>query len=166
MAFVILYSILQRDERLSQRFAAAFAVVWFLGILMVYAVPSWGPCFAAPEVIASLPATDVSGMQADLWKHKLFLEKTPNSAGGVFLISGFPSLHLAVPILCGLLFWSRHRLLGFLSAVFAVLTFVSTIYFGWHYLLDDLGSLVLALAAVWTTIPLKRRHITSTNSST
>jgi PAP2 superfamily len=30
-----------------------------------------------------------------------------------------------------------------------VLTTISTVYFGWHYLLDDLAGLAIGIAAVW-----------------
>ena len=147
MAVVLLVAVLQRDEKFAQRFILAFGLVWLLGILAVYLVPTWGPCFAVPETIAGLPQTAVSEMQLDLWKHKVFLDQHPQSAAGVFLISGFPSLHLAVPALSALMFYRRFRWLAAASLVFTLVTVVSTLYFAWHYVLDDLGAIFLAFGA-------------------
>ena len=33
--------------------------------------------------------------------------------------------------------------------VFFVLTVISTLYFGWHYVADDIGGVVIAVLAVW-----------------
>ncbi len=144
MAIILIYSVLQRDAALAQRFAFSFALVWFAGILLVYALPTWGPCFFVPDFNAGLPETGVSGVQRQLLQHKLFVERNPASPEGVWLISGFPSLHLAVPVLAAFAFLPRHLLAGTLAAITAVLTFVSTLYFGWHYTADDLGAVILA----------------------
>jgi membrane-associated phospholipid phosphatase len=42
-----------------------------------------------------------------------------------------------------------HRVLRWSMWVFFVLTVVSTVYFGWHYLVDDVAGVVIAVAAVW-----------------
>ena len=69
------------------------------------------------------------------------------------MISGFPSLHVAVAIMGSIYLRHIHPLLSWLSWIFTLLIFNSTIYLGWHYLLDDLGSVLL----VALCIPLAKR---------
>lgn len=147
-AFLIIILVLQRGANLSDRFATSFVLLWLLGILAVYAVPTLGPCFVRPDLVSSLPLTEVSEMQAKLWTHKLAMEASPHSPVPVYLISGFPSLHFAVPIIGSVLLGERYPRLAAASWAFVFLTLMTTIYFGWHYLLDDVGSVVLAFAAL------------------
>ena len=149
LALLVFFFILQRNKHAAQQFVTSFTLIWFLGILLVYLIPTWGPCFFRPEVYATLPATDVSRIQAELWKNKVFLDHHPHSRAGIFLISGFPSLHLTVPLLGAALARRRNYLVFLGSGAFSVLTLVSMLYFGWHYLVDAIGAfLVLGLALI------------------
>lgn len=149
-ALSIFFFVLQRDRLLAHRFFTAFALMWLAGILTVYLFPTLGPCFFAPELSAALPWTDVTAMQADLWRHKTFLDGDPFGNRGVYLISGLPSLHLAVPLLATVALRRRHRLLAGGSFLFACVTALTTLYFDWHYLWDDAASCILVFA-VWQT---------------
>lgn len=131
----------------AREFALATVLLWLGGILAVYLVPTWGPCFFLPESIATLPDTAVRALQEELWRQKLYTESHPGLPSGVFLISGFPSLHLAMPVLTSLYLDDLHPRCALLSWVFVAMTAIATIYFGWHYLADDLGAIVLAFGA-------------------
>lgn len=148
LGIVLVLFVMQRDFRLTSEFVGSFAAVWFLGIAGIYLVPSYGPVFVAPELFTALPATEVTRLQADLWKHREFLQGAPLSPRGVFLISGIPSLHVAMVVLGSVYLRELHRGLAAVSWAFLAVTVVSTIYFGWHYLLDDLAALPLVWAAV------------------
>ena len=147
-AFLIIVMVLQRPSESAQRFVATFTLVWLLGILMVYALPTLGPCFTVPDLIANLPLTEVSDMQEKLWAHKAAMGLNPHSTIPVYLISGFPSLHLAVPIVGSIFLGDNFPKLAAVSWMFAFITLITTLYFGWHYVLDDIGSVVLALTAI------------------
>lgn len=145
--------VVQRDRALASEFCTAFALLWLLGILVVYAYPTWGPCFYLPQVFSELPRTPVSVLQEQLWQQAQQLALNPKSKEGIFLISGLPSLHIAV-ILLGSVYLTRlWRPIGYLSWAFVVLTWVSTLYLGWHYLLDNLVAVIL----VWLVIFCSRR---------
>ncbi len=127
--------IMQRDRRLSQRFAYNFSILWVLGILLVYIFPTRGPAFILP-VFQRLPQTDVSILQQELAVNAHFLLSNPRSDTGLFLISGFPSLHFWI-VLFGSVYLQRlNRTVAALSWIFLALTVLSTLYFGWHYLID------------------------------
>jgi len=152
MAIVSVYVLLQREEGFRERFAFTFTLIWMLGALAIYLLPTLGPCFSYPIINAALPITEVANMQRDLWTHREFVLANPRSSEGVYLISGFPSIHLAIPLSCGYLFYRSHKALFYLSLVTAALTVLTTLYFGWHYACDDLGSFLLAALALGLSV--------------
>jgi membrane-associated phospholipid phosphatase len=87
-------------------------------------------------------------MQRKLWLHKVMLASDPNRLGAAYLISGLPSLHLAVPIVGSYYLRHVHVALSILSWIFVAVTFVTTLYFGWHYLLDNLAGVLLAVLII------------------
>ena len=66
-------------------------------------------------------------------------------------VAGFASLHTAITLLVALMvqYTVRNRYLR--TAVWAnfVITVIATLYFGWHYIADDIGGVVIAVLAVW-----------------
>ena len=148
LGLVLVLFVMQRDFRLTSEFVAAFAAVWFLGVGTIYLLPSYGPIFSAPELFASLPVTEVTHLQADLWKHRQFLQNAPLSPRGIFLISGIPSLHVALVLLGSVYLHELHRGLAIVSWALLAVTLAATIYFGWHYVLDDLAAVPLVWAGV------------------
>ncbi len=140
MAVMMFVIILTRNKVFVQEFSLAFVLLWFLGIAVIYAFPTWGPCFSAPEILGLLPETRMTEIQASLWTEK--------NNGGVFLISGLPSLHLAVTILGSIYLGKVSKILGIVSWIFTLLTIITTIYFGWHFVLDDIASIFLVWLAI------------------
>ena len=143
LGFVSTFFILQRDSLLAQRYCFSFVLLWFLAILVVYCVPTLGPCFSTPELFTSLPKTKVTELQNLLLVQKEHLEANPRSAAGMYLISGLPSLHFAVVVQGSLFLQGCSRWLGAGSWLFAGLTALTTIYFGWHFVADLLAAVML-----------------------
>ena len=143
-------------------YVAAVNLSWVLGVASYYAIPSLGPIFAEPQLYSSLPETGVSRLQEALAEHRAEVIADPHAAEGVQSIAGFASLHIAIVFaaalvaqLLGLRRWVRVSLWVFLG-----LTFLATIYFGWHYIVDDIagvaiGGLAVVLAAWMTGHPLR-----------
>lgn len=150
MAILVFILIFQPNRMLARQFFCAFVLMWGVGILIVYLFPTWGPCFYIPESISSIVATDVSVMQADLLNMKMFLEAHPKSDVGVFMISGLPSLHFAVTLLGSLFLWNVNKIISLASWVFTACTAFATIYFGWHYVVDDIVAVVLVALCMWS----------------
>jgi hypothetical protein len=149
-SIVLFIFVLQRKSRsIAEEFCFSFCFIWIVGVMVTYALPTWGPCFFVPDLYQSLPDTKMRFMQADLWQMKGILEQNRNAEGVIFAISGLPSMHLAV-VLLGSVYLNRlNRWLGVFSWSFAGVTFVATLYFGWHYLLDDVASVLLIVVTVW-----------------
>jgi membrane-associated phospholipid phosphatase len=65
-------------------------------------------------------------------------------------VSAFASLHVAMTtflVLMAIRF--RLRRTTVLMTLFLVGTLVATVYLGWHFAVDDVAGLVIALTAVW-----------------
>ena len=145
MGLVLMVVVVTRNLEQTLRFVTAFCLLWMLGLLMVYLMPTLGPCFSVPQVVSALPnTTEVAQMQRELWRMRSYVLLHPESPQGVHLISGLPSLHVATVVL-GSLFLSHYsRVLSALSWFFAVVTCITTLYFGWHFVVDNVLAIVLA----------------------
>ncbi|MCB0358272.1 MAG: phosphatase PAP2 family protein [Bdellovibrionales bacterium] len=148
IAMCLIGIVLSRDRRFVRTFYAAFIATWFVGVLLVFALPTMGPCFSTPQLFANLPPTAVSDMQQKLLVHRDFVALHPFDSRGLYLISGLPSLHLAVPILISLFLGKKSRLVATASWLFCLLTAVATLYFGWHFVVDDVAACLLAVG-IW-----------------
>lgn len=146
VSLLIYIFLFQPNARLRSEFLLAFSLTWIVGVLLVLVIPTVGPCFDSElgYLSSELPVTGVSKMQAEIWNLRV---KLLQYGTGINLISGFPSLHIAVVSL-GVIYLRRVSIyLSILAACFLVLTAISTLYFSWHYLLDDLGGVALAVFA-------------------
>jgi hypothetical protein len=136
-------------RRIAQEYLCAFVALFLVGILWIYAVPTLGPVYALPDVFAYMRDTEIGQLQQELWSMREFLRLNPGSKEAIFMISGFPSLHVAVVMLGSIYLRHIHWSLAAVSWIFLALITHSTIYLGWHYLLDDIGSAALVLACIW-----------------
>ena len=133
-------------------YATANCLTWTLGTISYYAVPSLGPAFNYPWLYEGLEGTGVKALQDALWdqrqSHRFPLYPFSDSIQSV---AGFASLHVALTLVIALIahFTVRNALVRYAAWAFFVLTTVSTLYFGWHYVADDIGGAAIALASVW-----------------
>jgi hypothetical protein len=131
-------------------YVAAMNFGWVLGTISYYVLPALGPVYAAPELYATLPDTGVSALQAALLDHRGEILADPHGAEGVQSIAAFSSLHIAIVVVAAVI----AQLLGVRRAIrvglwtFLGLTFLATIYFGWHYIVDDIAGAAIGLIAV------------------
>ena len=138
-------------------YVTALCVNWALGALSYYLLPSVGPRYANRDIVSDLPSTSVSSLQESLERARLVVLADPSGTDALHGIAGFASLHVSV-VATALFFAIRAGLSQVVKAAvlgYLVLTVVATIYFGWHYLLDDVAGLIIAWAAVsigaWAT---------------
>ena len=132
-------------------YVTALTLNWILGALSYYLVPSLGPMFVRPDLFSDLPPNDASKLGATLLEHRTEVMANPNASDTVQSIAAFASLHMAVVFtaafiaqLLGVPRWMRIVLWTYLG-----LTFLATIYFGWHYLIDDVAGIAIGLIAVY-----------------
>lgn len=131
-------------------YVTALSLCWLFGAASYYMFPAQGPVYAQPGLYSSLPETGVSRLQETLAEHRLEVLAGPNATEAVQSVAAFASLHIAVvfaaALIAQLLRGPRFLRIGLWSML--VLTAVATIYFGWHYVIDDIAGLVIGGGAV------------------
>ena len=144
---LIFIFVLMRTRLYSQQFFVSLSIIWFAGIFITCLMPTFGPCFLFPEKFSGLPITEMNEMQASLWMMKDYVVQNPKSPFAAYLISAFPSLHVTLIVLGSLYLFNISKVLGLASWAFAIFTIIATLYFGWHYLADDVAAIFIALMA-------------------
>ena len=140
-----------RRLRSGYLYVTVLCLNWLLGALSYYLLPSLGPVFAQPQLFADLPMTHVTQLQEMLVSDRRVVLGDPQASGPGHGIAGFASLHVSIVFSAALV----ARLLGLDVRIrralwaYLALTTLATIYFGWHYIVDDIAGLVIGALAVW-----------------
>ena len=140
-----------RRVRVGAFYVTALSLNWLLGAASYFLVPSLGPAFVRPALFADLPRTGVTALQESLLETRLEVLADPDLATTIQGIAGFASLHVSI-VFTGALVAHRlglHRLVRWAMWLFLVLTVLATVYFGWHYVVDDIAGLLMGAFAVW-----------------
>ncbi len=131
-------------------FATSQSIAWSLGTLSYYALPTLGPGLMYSYIYADLPRTPTSALMEALQNTrqqviKGGLEDTVQS------VAGFASLHTAITLLVALMiqYTLQSRVLKVVFWVNFALTVLATVYFGWHYIADDIAGVMIALVAFY-----------------
>ena len=123
--------------------------VWILGTGSYYLIPSLGPFASDPQQFASLPDSAITRTQTWYLNQRAHLLEQPEAPGAFASIAAFASLHVAFSCLILLMLRYHGRLvLARLMVVYVAATMVATIYFGWHFVVDDVAGVLVALLAV------------------
>ncbi len=158
-----------RHDKLRIRYLLAFFLTWVLGgSLLAYAVSSAGPAFlehlgadaatAYADLMTYLKSVhsehDLTAvhLQTLLWQQHM---SGRNDLGG---ISAFPSMHNALAVLMALAAWQAHRGLGILMTAFAALIYAGSILLAWHYAVDGIAGIAIALIC-WHLAGRIARHL-------
>jgi hypothetical protein len=158
LAFALVFS---RNLQAGLFYVTAQSINWVLGAGSYFLLPSLGPVYAEPSGFAHLPASGVTRLQEILLDQRLEFLRDP-VAGTAQSIGAFSSLHVSIFFTAALV----AHLLGLARPVRIAawtllgLTVAATIYLGWHYVVDDLGGMVIgamaiALARVLTGLDLR-----------
>ncbi len=147
-------------------FVATYMWCWILGTASYYAIPTLGPFASRSRIFDDLDYTNVTRLQGALVDHRLELHA--DNVGDIVVggIAGFASLHVGIVVAVVLLMrYYRQRALYWAAIAFLVPTVLATIYFGWHFIVDDLAGLfigwfafVLGRATVYPRILLVWRR--------
>lgn len=159
--FPLLFPFFTRDAALRAQVLIAWVLAWLLiGTLGAWAMGSAGPCYyndlvgpdanflALNQRLAGLydSATrmgiELSNVSFQSTLLARFHEGKYVMAGG---ISAMPSMHVTMAVLIALAGWRVARPLGHVLAGYAVLIWLGSIHFGWHYGVDGPVALILML---------------------
>jgi membrane-associated phospholipid phosphatase len=133
-------------------YVTALCLNWALGVVSYYLVPSSGPFYVLPWDFVNLPHTDATALQQSLLRNRAAVVADPHAAATVSGIAAFASLHVSVTFTAALIvhLTSTRTLFRRAAWTYFVLVALSTVYFGWHYLSDDIAGLLIGAVAVWS----------------
>ncbi|NHC24808.1 inositol phosphorylceramide synthase [Nocardioides sp. IC4_145] len=124
-------------------FVTSQGLAWTLGTISYYALPTLGPGLEYPHLydLAHTGTTDLMNSLVNARQNVLW------SDGQAQTVAGFASLHTAISLLWALMvqYTVQSRVLRILFWVNFGLTVVATLYFGWHYVADDVAGIFIAL---------------------
>jgi hypothetical protein len=131
-------------------FATSQCLAWMLGTASYYALPTLGPGFNYAHLYKDLADTGSGSLMDSLYyaRQGVIVDGT---VGAVQSVAGFASLHVAITLLVALMvqYTLRSRVLHWLFWVNFVITVIATLYFGWHYIADDVAGVAIALVSFW-----------------
>ena len=132
-------------------YVTAQCLAWSLGTASYYAIPSLGPAFYYVWLYSGLENTGVTQLQDALFYGRSEVLFNPFNTDGVQSVAGFASLHMAITLLAALVahYTVRHAWIRWGLWVYVVITAVATIYFGWHYIADDVAGAFIAVVSVY-----------------
>jgi hypothetical protein len=131
-------------------FVTSQCLAWTLGTISYYALPTLGPGFRYVQLYTELPNTPSRRLMDSLDFTRD--EVVAGSLGGaVQSVAGFASLHCGITLLVALMvqYTIRNKWLRIAVWVNFAVTVVATIYFGWHYLADDVAGVLIALVSFY-----------------
>jgi len=131
-------------------FATALAINWTLGAVSYLLLPARGPIYFVPGDFANLPHSHAAYLQGLLLDQRREFLADPNAPGAAQSIAAFASLH------CSLLFTAAlaahllgmGRTLRIALWVLFVVSAISTVHLGWHYVIDDVAGVGIGLIAL------------------
>jgi membrane-associated phospholipid phosphatase len=148
---LIVYLVWARNISFGYWYATAQCLAWALGTASYYLLPTLGPNFAYVWLYEDLERTSVADMQESLYYSRIDVLQTPFTTDSIQSVAGFASLHVGIILTLALItqYTVRHWWIRRSMWVFFGLTVLSTLYFGWHYIADDVAGAVIAVIAVW-----------------
>jgi membrane-associated phospholipid phosphatase len=135
--------------QLSLFYAAALSINWVLGAATYFLLPALGPIYAFPSWFAELPDTEVTRLQQILLDDRVGFLADPTT-GTPQAIAAFASLHVAMSFtaLLAVHLLRLDRRLRIALWIWLAITLLSTIYLGWHYVVDDIAGIAIGAASL------------------
>jgi hypothetical protein len=137
-------------------FAVSQCVAWTLGTVSYYALPTLGPGFQHPWLYQTIDDTAAGRLMNSLANSRVWAVNTSSASlmditNFLSGVAGFASLHIAITLLVALMiqYTTTMRWLKIVFWVNASFTAVATLYFGWHYVADDIAGVAIALVSFY-----------------
>ncbi len=139
---------------LRTQFLLAFAFCWFIGGNVLAAVfSSAGPCFyghlfAHDPYAAQMAYLRATSIHWPIWSvqvQDMLWQSYVAGTGTVTGISAMPSMHVMSSVAIAFLGWRTNKWLGWGLTLFASLIVVGAVALGWHYAVDAIAGVGLAI---------------------
>ena len=129
-------------------FVTSQGLAWTLGTISYYALPTLGPGLQYYWLYGDLAHTGTTDLMNSLVnaRHGVLW-----SDGQAQTVAGFASLHTGISLLWALMvqYTVRNRWIRLLFWINFGLTVVATLYFGWHYIADDIAGVTIAFVSFY-----------------
>lgn len=157
VASVVTYSFVAGDDYRRVQFTLSCVLTWIVsGNILAIAFSSAGPCYYGffvdgvdpyarlMEYLAEVDAQ--TGAVVSLQVQELLWTIFVDSEGQVSGISAMPSLHIMFCLLVAFYVYDINRVLGLFLYFYAIIVCIGSVYLGWHYAVDGIAAIVLAVA--------------------
>lgn len=144
-----IYFLSDPDDRIRIGFMNANTLMWIAGAWIYLAVPSLGPAYFFPQIYLPLAPllANTQQLQRILMHNYQNIFRAGAPVNVFFGVAAFPSLHVAFEVLVFLWLRKLWRVGAAIFAVFAIVIFLGSLVTGWHYLIDAIAGVALALLA-------------------
>jgi hypothetical protein len=131
-------------------FVTSQCMAWVLGTISYYALPTLGPGFRYVQLYVDLPHTPSKRLMDSLDFTRDYVV-TGSLSNAVQSVAGFASLHCGITMLVALMVQYTIRIRWLRIAVWVNfgITAIATLYFGWHYIADDVAGVLIALLSFY-----------------
>jgi hypothetical protein len=132
-------------------FVTSQCLAWSLGTLSYYLLPTLGPGIARSSDYSDLHHTSTTHLMDSIQNARAQLINDPHATQIVNSVAGFASLHCTITFLVALLvqYTVRNKWLTVVAWINFGLVAVATIYFGWHYVADDIAGVAIAVVSFY-----------------
>lgn len=140
-------------------FVTSQTIAWSLGTASYYALPTLGPGFEYSWLYEGLDRTASTRLMESLQYGRQDVNLNVLE-GAVQSVAGFASLHCAITLLVAMMAQAtlKSRVVHWILWVNFVVTVVATLYFGWHYVADDVAGIMIALVAFYVGGVVSGQH--------
>lgn len=155
--FAAIFSVAAMPSRhpLRMSFLLALGLNWIIaGVILPILLPAAGPVYL--ERITGDPTfqplmellyrqdeiTRIMALGIQEWLWAGYTRADIHPAG----ISAFPSVHVSIAATCACLGFAASRVLGWLVTMITAGILVGSVHLGWHYAIDGIAGIVLAIA--------------------
>ena len=148
------------------RFPLALLITWFIGgNIMAILLSSAGPCYYAAvtglsdpyaQQLATLTALDAESTLRAVRYQEILWNVYESPSLGLGGISAMPSMHCATTALLVLFAWKK-PVLRAISLLFFGFIFISSFVLAWHYAVDGLLALPIAMLSWWLAEKILKR---------
>ncbi|WP_340539764.1 phosphatase PAP2 family protein [Nocardioides sp. GXZ039] len=152
---VMAWIVWSRNLRYGYWFVISQCLAWSIGTATYYALPTLGPAFHYVPGYTDLAHTGTTDLIRSLDRSRdlvLYGGYDGQGVEGIVnSVAGFASLHCGITLLWALMvqFTVRSVILKRIFWVNFGLTVIATLYFGWHYISDDIAGITLALVSFY-----------------
>ncbi len=148
---VVVWLVWSRNVSFGYWFVTSQVVAWTLGTLSYYLLPTLGPGIEYSSEYESLSHTPTTDLMVAITYGRAGVLYDTTVEGALNSVAGFASLHVTITVLWALMvqYTVRSKILKWVFWVNAGLTVIATIYFGWHYVADDIAGIAIAIVAFY-----------------